>query len=280
MCITYANPEDLADEIKLTYRLRNTSIAKKWVKRVIVAQKRYQIDDPRRFYGFGTLEQQQASAVNEINRLVEYIQNQYNIPINRTVKSIEDQDSLNYLHHIFEIQHGLLDVKSENFDLQQTLSKLNIMIHRCESVQRGAYPRHVVTYFGLPKTTVLDNNDYQYFEQGTTFGTVYINYAEIGKTLSDLWMDKDSYIQPNALQPFKHYSADFVVRFWEDTQLNLVDDLYRYYQSNQEYFVKLGYSWDLLSKSIGSIPVADLQDSRDVLQLLESRQFVKAVQFF
>lgn len=276
--ITYANPDNLEDTITLDYKLRNTPIAIKWVNRVLIAHDRQcPIDEPNRFYGFNSKDQESKSAINNMNHLIEILKTSYNIQIDRYLTHINDQDTLNYLHHIFEVEHGLLDVQCVDLDLQKHLSELNILVHRCESIQRGNYPRHVVTYFGLQKTESLDNDDYQFFEQLVKFGTVYINYVEIGKTLQDLALDQDTYIDPQAFRPFKHYSADFTVRFFD---YNLPPDHFKqYYLDHQEFFLLLGYSWRELSRSIGAIPVADLESDKDVLQLLKSRQFVKAVQF-
>jgi hypothetical protein len=277
--ITYTNPHDHADQIVVDYSLRDTPIVKKWIQRVELAQQLgYSIDNPGRFYGFGSVEQQTLSALTTINNLIQQL-NRW-IKIDYTVESVTDQDTLNCLHHIFEVKHGLLDKKDADSEFKQCLCDLNLAVHRCESVARGAHPRHVVTYFGLPKTEVLDSEDYQYFEHKTTFGTVYINYAEIGKTLYDLMLDNDSYIQPEAFQPFWHYSADFVVKFWDDDNNTCYIDLQNYYSKNQKFFMSLGYTWENLSRSIGSIPVADLEYTNDILHLLETRQFVKAVHFF
>lgn len=276
--ITYADPNNLEDAVQIDYKLRNTPVTAKWVERVCAAKEQgYQIDDPARFYGFGTLQDQQIKVLTEINDLIKIL-NQW-IKIDIRLDFVDEQDKLNQLHHIFEIEHGLLDEKNPVTDLKQNLCKLNLLVHRCESVARGARPRHVVTYFGLPKTQTLHNEDYKYFESKVTSGTVYINYAEIGKTLTDLMLDNDSYIKPEAFQPFRHYSADFVVRFWNADNIDLKDNLHRYYMLKQDYFESLGYSWKQLSQSIGSIPVADLDFEGDILKQLESRQFVKAVHF-
>jgi hypothetical protein len=277
--ITYINPKNPDDQLTIDYRLRDTSITHKWVQRVLLAQQLgYPIDDPARFYGVGSLSEQEIGAVSDMNNLIQVLKNWINI--DKRLSSVQDQDTLNYLHHIFETEHGLLDKQNYGTPLQQNLSKLNILVHRCESIARGARPRHVVTYFGLPKTEVLGIDDYQCFESKIKFGTVYINYAEIGKTLHDLMLDNDSYIKPEAVQPFVHYSADFVVKFWNDSQTNLKKDLYAYYAIHESFFKSIGYTWDKLSQSIGSIPVADIDyPTHSILECIESRQYVKAVDF-
>jgi hypothetical protein len=278
--ITYADSSNLSDEVVLRYRLRNTPITHKWVERVSTAQKLgYPIDDPKRFYGFGNVEQQISMILIEMNTLLDKLENFCDIPIGRRLLSIDDQDTLNYLHHIFEVRHGLLDEKKLNLQFQRYLSALNILVHRCESIQRGSFSRHVVTYFGLPKDKILDSADYQFFDPNIQSGTVYINYVEIGKTLQDLMLDNDQYIFADAFRPFNHYSADFYVSFYNINGNKLKLDVEKYYNEHKEPFESLGFTWEELSKSIGSIPVADLESQDDVLNLLESRQFVKAVQF-
>ena len=278
LCITYANPHNLQDELVIKYNLRNTPITKKWIECVVTAQQLgYVIDDPKRFYGFDSLENLQSAALKTINDLIVTL-NQYT-QIDYQLASVHDQDTLNRLHHVFELEHGLLDAKSTDNEFKEHLCNLNLSVHRCESIARGAHARHVVTYFGLPKTQTLDHDDYSYFESQITFGTVYINYAEIGKTLYDLMLDNDSYIDPTAFQPFAHYSADFVVKFWSDENSDLHDRLAQYYNQNKDFFQNLGYSWLDLKKSVGAIPVADLDYAGDILTDLQHRQFVKAVHF-
>ncbi len=177
---------------------------------------------------------------------------------------------------MFEIYHGLLDDQPEGQALLPVLADLNIAVHRCESVARGAHPRHVVTWFGLPKTDQLEDEDYRWFEDEWQAGTVFINYAEIGKTLEDLAVDRDEYIGRNAFQPFRHYSADFVVRFYEQSGLDAQrrrSMINTYYYNNHELFGP----WQA-SFAFGLPPVADIVGPVPVNQL-ETRQYVRSVSF-
>ena len=286
--ITYSDPNNPLDTFTLKYRLRDNSIVSKWCQRVEQAQSKYSIDDPGRFYGFGSIQEQIKNAIEQINNCVETI-NEFDPIIDRKLKNINDQDTLNYLHHIFEVYHGLLDQQTHEFwlrapkQVQRALADLNVLVHRCESVGRQALPRHVVTYYGLPKIEVLDQEDYSLFEDTVGFGTVYLNYVEIGKTLDDLAFDNDQYIGDDAFRPFKHYSADFNVKFWSSNDRQIESNraiIKAYYDANSEFFKSKKMPWGHPYLSSGSLPLADLQytgNHKELLKELESHQWVKEV---
>ena len=278
LIITYCDPKDHNDELHVWYKIRETDIAQKWAQRVLLAQaKGYPIDDPDRFYGFGTVAEQEAQAVAYMKMLTDQI-NKLRTERLPELTTVHDQDTLNYLHHVFEVEHGLLDAKDTSSDLAQLLGELNVHVHRCESIQRGANPRHVVTYYGLPKTETLADVDCEHFETDIKDGHVYINYVEIGKTLHDLYTDNDKYIYPEAFRPFTHYSADFVVQLHDDARQGLVPQLKMYYDEHKQFFNDLGYSWQILNKRIGNIPVADSMGVKNIVELIDNRQYVKQVQ--
>ena len=262
------------DSLPIEYQIRNTPIAQRWAERVVLAQQQYSIDDPDRFYGFGTVEDQVSSALGQINDCIDKIKlHRADITGNR-VTDIYDQDLLNHWHHVFEVHHGFLDQQPKDNIIESVLADLNICVHRCESVARGAQPRHVVTYYGLPKTSQLEDQDYDLFEDTWIPGTVFINYVEIGKTLEDLATDNDRHIGDNAYRPFRHYSADFVVRFYEQTPTQAEQKraiINKYLDEHRDKFEPYQKY-----NQPGNIPVADIV--RPVLLLdLETRQSVKSV---
>ena len=279
LLIDYADPADLDNSITLEFQLRNNPIVARWIERVETAQAQYPIDDPARFYGLGN--NQAETALLQINKCIDLI-NSHNPIIDRTLVTVTDQDTLNYLHNVFERYHGLLDQQNNDFwmrapaSVRRALADLNILVHRCESVARGADARHVVTWFGLPKDRVLQDSDYVHAVHIWQPGTVFLNYVEIGKTIQELAEDNDQYIAPEAFQPFRHYSADFVVRFFARTPDQAdakYQQMYNYYLRNREFFGAWQYCY-----TNASFALADLITPVDLGQLA-TRQFVKAVGF-
>ena len=279
LLIEYSTP-NLENSLEVEFKLLTNDIVQCWADRVVAAQKQYSIDDPGRFYGFGSLSEQIEFSIESINHCVDFIENQLGIPVGRRLEYIHDQDTLNYFHHIFEVHHGLLDKQHHNPEYNKVLSNLNVLVHRCESVQRGAAPRHVVTYFGLPKTQQLEIEDYDLFTDRYRFGTVYLNYAEIGKTLEDLAHDNDRYISQEAFKPFRHFSADFNVKFYDtsvhEQQLNR-QKIKEFYQKNLGFFYSRGLAENHPYLYPGSVPLAVVETPID-LQDLAARRWVKRVE--
>lgn len=280
---------ELDYDFELVFHISETPVAKLWLDRM-ANRNQYPLDHPNRFYGFDSLD-------IEIDRAVEYMQsciatiNTHKKIIHRSFDSIHDQDCLNYLHNIFERYHGLLDQQDNDFwntcplPVRQALADLNLAVHRCESVVRGSRPRFVCTWFGMPKTERIATDLISTYGQlNPKFGTVCLNYAEIGKTLEDLTQDNDKYIAEDAFKPFDHYSADFVVRFYEltnfdiDTKLNAME---QYFCEHSDFFQSRGYSTFNDPRLLPyRIPVAELETdiSRDqLMKLIQTRQNITRI---
>jgi hypothetical protein len=278
------------EDLQLKFQVLNTPVADLWLERMALRNS-WPLDDPERFYGFNSREHDAQLALEKIQACVRAI-NAWRPMIERTLTSVDDQDTLNYLHNIFEQWHGLLDqdpVHPEYGaippDIKQHLANLNVCVHRCESAARGNRPRFVCTWFGMPKTQTLSADImHKHGTLNPKFGTVCLNYCEIGKTLEDLTQDRDYYISDDAFKPFNYYSADFVVRMHEETQEYLSDKLIRmkeYYNQHREFFFELGYTTFQDPKLLPlRFPVAEIietQPRHDLIQAVSQRQRITKV---
>jgi hypothetical protein len=262
----------------LQFLVLDTPVAQLWLERMALRD-RYPLDHPDRFYGFNSYQDEVDRALAMINNCISTI-NGHDPIISKSLNDINDQDTLNYLHNIFERYHGLLDDQSSKYwrlapdQVRRALAELNLAVHRCESVARGSHPRFVCTWYGLPKTQTLTDKLIQ--ECGTVspaWGSVCLNYAEIGKTLEALSADKDNYIADEAFKPFNHYSADFVVRFYEDSVNRIAQraiDITEYYQAHKDFFEQRGYT-NIAHPRLMPLrfPVAELIETQPREQILE-----------
>jgi hypothetical protein len=274
----------LADNFELCFSIRDTPLAKRWLERMH-QRHTWPMDNPDRFYGFGTTEQEQDRAVNMIQQCIATI-NAHDPIIERDFEYT--QDSLNYLHNIFERYHGLLDQQTSEYwhlapdTVRQALANLNLAVHRCETAMVEPSPRFVCTWFGMPKTQCLSPElQQQYGEPAIKFGTVYLNYCEIGKTVEDLTRDNDRYIGEHAFRPFGHYSADFFVAFYNLDLAPMYSRIQNYIDSQQTFFSKHNiYNAHDIQASPWRFPVADLEYAGTPQQLItqiRSRQLVREV---
>lgn len=227
-------------DLTLRFQIRNSPVATLWLERMH-ERSAWPLDHPDRFYGFGTPVAERDRAIADIQRCIAVI-NAHEPIINRPFAYT--QDCLNYLHNVFERYHGLLDQQNSAYwqtapaAVRQALAELNLAVHRCESVAAGSRPRFVCTWFGMPKIHCLDpalqavHGDWR-----IRFGTVYLNYCEIGKTVEDLAHDNDQYIGDDAFRPFSHYSADFNVAFHDRDLSEIYGSVQNYIDQHSDFFV-------------------------------------------
>lgn len=274
----------LGNDLELRFRIRSTPLAELWLE-CMHKRHAWPMDNPDRFYGFGTPIQEQQRAFDMIQQCIKIINSHQHI-INREFEYT--QDCLNYLHNIFELYHGLLDQQTSDYWLQapdtvrQALANLNLAVHRAESAMLEPCPRFVCTWFGMPKQHQLDVDTMrQWGELEIKFGTVYLNYCEIGKTVEDLEHDKDIYIGDDAFRPFGYYSADFNVELYDLDLKQKLPGMQQYIEQHQEFFLARGienvYNVQALPLRF---PVADLEytgTQQQLISQIRSRQLVREV---
>jgi hypothetical protein len=262
----------LCQGLTLQFQIRSNPLAELWVERM-QARGSYPLNHPDRFYGFGSQLEERIRAEIMIQQCITTI-NQHDPVVER--KFDWSQDSLNYLHNIFERYHGLLDQQTSEYwqtapvQARQALAELNLAVHRCETVLQGSQPRFVCTWFGMPKIKKLNPDQLaQYGETQIQFGTVYLNYCEIGKTVEDLAHDNDKYIGEHAFRPFGYYSADFYVAFFNhDLSFKLLG-MQQYIEQHRDFFLAhhITNVYNARAQPL-RFPVADLKYTGDTKELL------------
>lgn len=268
-------------DLTLKFQIRNNPLAERWIERM-QARGDYLLDHPDRFYGFNSQEQEYARAVEMIQACIQTINAHERI----IVREFEyTQDCLNYLHNIFERYHGLLDQQNTEYwqrapePVRKALAELNLAVHRCETAKKNAMPRFVCTWYGMPKEHCLDLDlQREYGEPQLQFGTVYLNYCEIGKTVEDLVNDNDKYIGDEAFKPFSHYSADLNVQFVDCDLSDSYNIVQEYIDQHQEFFLahSITSAYNVNAQPL-RFPVADLVytgDRNELLLQISSRQWI------
>lgn len=234
-------------DTEILFKVRDTSIAKRWAEELC---KNYDLYETDRFSNWNNTD-----IIQELNDNIKII-NDYDKLIDQELDENISQVELNYLHKFFEDLRGEVTAGTEWFNnapltVKQSVERFNILIHKLEAnIRTKNHPTVVVTFKDRP-ILELEDEDLKYFTFRWTKGTVYINYCQVGKTVLDIFKDKDNVAE--GVRPQQYYSADFMVKFGPTIP-------YPIYIIRKMY-IRL---WLLFQKfkfknlNLGMIPVADL----------------------
>lgn len=284
--ITLTNGESDYD---LYFDLLDLSITQRWLKHLeLFIQAGQPWDDPKRFYNFPNTPYPEPVVAAKLKQLAGTIKNYAPEIMQRELGTTITQDDLNYLHHVFELYHGLYDQQHLNnffnqapVEIQDALADLNIWIHRYETL--GLMPRFVATWKYKPYRGSLEQDDFELFTLKEDWGDLQLNYCEVGKTLYHYWHDNDQYIFPEAFKPLHHYCFDFTVRFTNKTEqdhLEIEQQIWNYFDQHQEFFAQQGYKKYDPKLSLGAITIAKIVQDRprdEIIKMISQHQQFKSI---
>ena len=275
--------DDYRDIYDLEFNLYNNLFVSKWLNRFLEANQRQDsISEPWALYSINNTWTAEYT-LNFLNEQINLCNNIHPGMFDRNIGNIKDQDTLNYLHSVFELHHGQLDTWQDNNifhndrgdELRHSLSHINQTVHRCEGHNRN--PKIRVVYFDLPKTETFTEEDYSLFTNEVEFGGVYTLYADVGKNLESLASDNDDH--HHDFVPNLHYSADFVIRFYGADGVEKQKSYDTFYQDNKDYFNGKGYAEKDPRLTTGSIKIAQLvyTDKHEVLDAISNYDNIQSV---
>lgn len=286
LIVRLSNSENYSDIFDLEFDLVASDFLPKWIDRFLEAQQRQDpISEPWAMYNCNDKWSPEYT-LSYLNHHIDICNSIYPNMFTRKLDSIDDQDTLNHIHSVFELHHGQLDTWKSNpifqdkqgSSLLSSLSQINQTVHRCES--HGNNPRIRVVYFDLPKTKTFNEFDYKLFTNLVEFGGVYTLYADVGKNLESLAQDNDQH--HHDFVPNLHYSADFQIKFY-DRLPDKKEKIYKnYLNNNMTYFEKMGYTKNDPRLSTGSIKIAQLKytDRVTIINQLKNYDNIQSVFLF
>jgi len=144
---------------------------------------------------------------------------------------------LNKLHNHFELLQGTVGNLSSyyrlaDYETKYAIRQLNILCHEMEmlilSQQKQAYvpqwtrPSQITTFLHADRYPLTDEHKQGFVTNGYNrrFGSVYMHWAQIGKTLFEVWRDEQA---PNltdtvceAITSLEYYSGEFDIEWAAD----------------------------------------------------------------
>ena len=259
-----SNSNDSTKYFDLNFKLLDNPFVEKWIECVMEAQKKgYPISEPWAMYNLNSSFNGNFLKDN-LNRLIKEVDCVHEL-FGFSIGDINDQNTLNKIHAIFEDNHGKLDEWKANplfnnkpDSFRKNLSEINQFVHACESFNGS--PKIRIVWFDLPKHKKFTDEDYSLFTNKRSFGSLYHLYCDVGKNLESLAIDNDDH--HHDIVPNLHYSADCVVYFHEDNdeQVTTLEDKYSaYIIENKEYIESNGYMPDSKQLTTGRIELASLE---------------------
>lgn len=148
---------------------------------------------------------------------------------------------LNQLHNHFEHLQGTVNNLSEYYKVadhqtKYAIRQLNIICHELENLilsQRKALvqpewqrPSQITTFLHADRYTLLDTHKQGFLTNGydRQFGRVYMHWAQIGKTLFEVWRDEGAPRLTDticdAITHLEYYSGEFDIEWAKDVTAN------------------------------------------------------------
>ena len=267
----------------LNFKILDHPFAQKWINCVLEAQqKQYPISEPWAIYNINS-KMNPEFVKNNINKLIQQVDSVEKL-FGVQLQDINDQDTLNRIHAVFEKHHGKLDewksnplFKNKPTDFRKNLSEINQFVHACESIK--GTPKIRVVYFDLPKTETFSDSDYKLFTNKRKFGSLYNLYCDVGKPIESLAIDNDSH--HHDIVPNLHYSADCVIYFHTDND-DHVEKIQQKYQNyineNKDYIETKGYDLTSNKLTTGRIEIARLETQMTEKQVLTKLKHFDKIQ--
>jgi hypothetical protein len=250
--ITLSNSNEHTD---LVFDLNATRIADKWATEI---SKGWPIYENWRFTGWPNSEWTADRYIAEIDKCINTV-NKYQ----PGTITLTGQSDLNYLHKFFETLRGGIDDPTPWFqaapdNVQKAVNLFNILIHNYEKLLNSNHLSPTITCTFTAERHQLEPEDFQYFTYDWKFGTIYINYCEVGKHLLELYIDNDNVVGEHNIRPLQHYSADFKLKFFVDRPRGefkkFNQGVKAWCKKNSSFFKQLG----ITELALGLIPVATI----------------------
>ena len=158
----------------------------------------------------------------------------------RCLGMLQKREIMNKLHNHFEILQGTVEnlspyYKIADYQTKYAIRQLNILCHEVETLilsqQKQKYvpewirPSQVTTWLHAERYTLTDAHKELFLHNSYNrkFGQVYMHWAQIGKTLMEVFRDEGAPVLTEAvceaITELKYYSGEFDIEWGSDITL-------------------------------------------------------------
>jgi len=237
--VTLRNPLDFKDQIKYYIIPDDSLLARDWteaLKEILI--KGDHLEKNFCFLGFPHSARDIPYLCKSLNESIDTINNffdDYKIEEVYTPETVRfgievNHELLNKLHNHFEILQGTVESISPyfskaNHETKYAIRQLNIICHELESLIQSlrelerksgwVRPSQITTFLHTERYLLKDEHREGFLTNGYDrhFATVYMHWAQIGKTLMEVWRDEGApdldKTTCDAITHLKYYSGEF-----------------------------------------------------------------------
>ncbi len=271
LVVTLANSENKL--LELSYVLNETQAAKIWLECLSSAIAKSKIAASR-FYNFRNRPEAGIEKLTErleetVALLTQSIPQLKDARIDST-NSAALQKSLNELHTQFAHSHLIeKNITNQNRELW---SEFNALIHQIESAliaknlqEKKESPLEIsrieLTWKEDFKTTI-PQPCFDEFTLQKKFGSIQINYCQVGRNLHEIFFAQDDSVPAEHIQPARFFSANSTLWFGPDLNENYEKitllKIKEWFLKSEQKFNSAGVFWDRPDKALGAVTVAQL----------------------
>jgi hypothetical protein len=186
---------------------------------------------------------------------------------------------MNRLHNHFERLQGTVEKPSPYFHhapehIRKWIGVLNISCHEIENLvlsQRKALllpewirPSQITTWYNAPRNEITQAHREACYRNGydRKFGHVYMHWAQIGKTLFEVFRDEDAPELTEsvceAVTHLKYYSGEFDIEWGQDVVVGKFKWHDLQMKQYQDWLVNNGYNLNDLDLMLGYVPLGEI----------------------
>ena len=254
----------------LQFQVRSTPVARKCLACLQKANSLSSILEPGRWYNFKKSPYANLEILtHNLNQTIDRLNQHHPGLITEVVDKNNLQQSINRLHVHFADSHLVHQRITEAS--YPSWFEFNNLLHAFEAVQRSQdlseqneLPNYsmVLTWKDNFKTE-LNDEDYSHFTIAKKFGTIYVNYCQVGRHLFEMFQAQDHDLAEEHILPLKLVSADSYFWFGPSSGKSGLEKKYAqieaWFKQNEELFRRRGLgAWGDPRLAIGWLPVADL----------------------
>lgn len=203
-----------SDKTELKYDIFSSKAAEIWSTCIQKARSSGFYEN-NRFYGFVNQKRSQLeSLLDELGDVVSELKGLHPELLFPEIDKSDILNSVKKLHYEFAHSHHVTNRINEANE--KIWARFNLILHSIENVfltdkllneMDLALSRIVFTWNDNHRTEI-PTESLKDFTTSMQFGTIYINYAQVGRHLFEMYMAADDLLDDQHIQPFKYISGD------------------------------------------------------------------------